>query len=323
MIKEDEVKATELAQATSNISSSTKNKLIKNTLSGGSSYTPIQFEELQRLRIQATLYAESDIGSFKKALNLIEKKDDLVGLDVGCAEGLLTTKYFGAFDMFTHVLGVDKSEEAIEQTKANEYSGSYGFKVADLETKDGIAVLKSWLVENNLSGFDVIFSAYVFHHLHKPVKLLRELRKLLNPNGVIVIRSVDDRLSASFPDEQNIVNEIFDLSDRMPGMSKRDHGRQLYTQLWKTGFRNIDISYTMLDTVGKNIDERLVLFQDNFSWRPNSLKNAISAYPQDKEKLEADLEWLENALEELESMFESEDYYHLEPVITIIGQKIN
>ncbi len=305
----------------SDVEESTVKELIQKTQAGESSYSPVQFDELERLRIQSKLVEDVDLRAFKYALNLMDKKGGLIGLDIGCSEGFVTHERFSSFGMFEHVIGVDKSKEAIEQAKVNGYEGSYSFYAADLESSTGISTLKEALKEKGASGFDVIFSAYVFHHLKNPIKVLRELRKLLNPNGVIIVRTVDDKLSASYPDQEEIVHKIFELSDRIPGMSSREHGRKLYNELWKTGYRNLNMHYEVLDTVGKSIDERLMLFQDNFSWRPNYVKRAMEAFPEKRSELEKDLEWLENALEELEIMFESEDYFHMEPIVVAVGQK--
>jgi len=305
----------------SDVEDSTVKELIIKTQAGESSYSPVQFDELERLRVQSKLNEHVDLRAFKYALNLMDKKDGLIGLDIGCSEGFVTHERFSSFSMFDHVMGVDKSKEAIEQAKVNGYEGSYGFYAADLESGEGIAILRKALKEKGVSGFDVIFSAYVFHHLKNPIRVLRELRKLLNPKGVIIVRTVDDKLSASYPDQEDIVKKIFELSDRTPGMSSREHGRKLYNELWKTGYRNLNMHYEVLDTVGKSIDERLMLFQENFSWRPNYVKRAIEAFPEKRAELEKDLEWLENALEELEIMFESEDYFHMEPIVVAVGQK--
>jgi len=308
-------------QPKSDVEDSTVKELIQKTQAGESSYSPVQFDELERLRIQCKLVEAVDLRAFKYALNLMDKKKGLIGLDIGCSEGFVTHERFSSFGMFEHVVGVDKSKEAIEQAKVNGYEGSYSFYAADLESRNGIETLKNALNEQGVSGFDVIFSAYVFHHLKNPIKVLRELRKLLNPNGVIIVRTVDDKLSASYPDQKEIVHKIFELSDRIPGMSSREHGRKLYNEMWKTGYRSLNMYYEVLDTVGKSIDERLMLFQDNFSWRPNYVKRAMEAFPEKKSELEKDLEWLENALEELEIMFESEDYFHMEPIVVAVGQK--
>jgi len=316
-----EVQASSAPEPKSYVEDSTVQELIKKTQAGESSYSPVQFDELERLRVQSKLVEDVDLKAFKYALNLMDKKEGLIGLDIGCSEGFVTHERFSSFGMFEHVFGVDKSKEAIEQAKVNDYEGSYNFYEADLENSKGIATLKRALKEKGATGFDVIFSAYVFHHLKNPVKVLRELRKLLNPNGVIIVRTVDDKLSASYPDQEEIVQNIFQLSNRIPGMSSREHGRKLYNELWKTGYRNLKMYYEVLDTVGKSIDERLMLFQDNFSWRPNYVQRAMEAFPEKKDELEKDWEWLKNVLEELEIMFESEDYFHMEPIVVAVGQK--
>jgi len=285
-----------------------------------SSYSPIQFNELDRLRAQAKLREEIDLSGLKYALNLLEKKSGLVGLDLGCSEGFLTHERFSSFGMFEQVFGIDKSSGAIEKANSNNYDG-YDFYVDDVESKDGFNILKEALSEKGLSGIDVVFSAAVFHHLKNPIKVLRGLRKLMNPGGVIVIRTLDDQLSLSHPDPECLVDEIFELSERIPGMSNRHHAREIYHQLWKTGFREQKTFLGFIDTAGKTIEERRSVYKNNFEWRPNYIRRAMESFPKLSQELQLDLEWLENALEELEMMFESEDYFHMEPIVVAVGQK--
>jgi hypothetical protein len=144
----------------------------------------------------------------------------------------------------------------------------------------------------------------------------------MNKNGVVVIRTLDDQLTVAYPDDDNIVEKIFKLSEKIPGMSNRKHGRQIYNQLWKAGFKNQKFFLGMLDTAGKDIDERMNVYQNNFQWRPNYIKRAIKKYPDKKVTLEKDLKLMETALENLEEMFESEDFFLMEPVIVAVGQKV-
>jgi SAM-dependent methyltransferase len=251
----------------------------------------------------------------------MDKKEDLIGLDIGCSEGFVTNERFSKLNGFTHIIGVDQSQGAIEKANKSNYK-NHSFYNVDIETKEGIQLLKDKLVELDKDGFDLIFSSAVFHHLTNPTKVLRDLRKLMNKNGVIVIITYDDWLTIAYPDENNIVEKIFTLSEKIPGMSNRRHGRQIYNQLWKTGFRNMKLFLDKLDTANKEIDDRLELFTENFEWRPNYIKRAIEKYPEKKAELEKDLEWMEVALENLEEMFEEEDFFLMEPVVIAVGQKV-
>ena len=183
-------------------------------------------------------------------------------------------------------------------------------------------MLKEKLAEIGKDGFDLVFSSAVFHHLTNPTKVLRELRKIMNKNAVIVIRTLDDQLTLAYPDDKDIVNQIFALSEKIPGMSNRKHGRQVYNQLWKTGFKNQKLFLGMLDTVGKSLEERMNVYQNNFEWRPNYIKRAIENHPDKRAELEKKLEWLQTALEHLEDMFIAEDFFLMEPVIVAVGQKV-
>ena len=286
-----------------------------------SSYCPVEYDELSRLRKQSKLREETDLSGLEYGLSLMDKKEDLIGLDIGCSEGFVTNERFSKLNGFTHIIGVDQSQGAIEKANKSNYK-NHSFYNVDIETKEGIQLLKDKLVELDKDGFDLIFSSAVFHHLTNPTKVLRDLRKLMNKNGVIVIITYDDWLTIAYPDENNIVEKIFTLSEKIPGMSNRRHGRQIYNQLWKTGFRNMKLFLDKLDTANKEIDDRLELFTENFEWRPNYIKRAIEKYPEKKAELEKDLEWMEVALENLEEMVEEEDFFLMEPVVIAVGQKV-
>jgi len=296
-------------------------KLLKKSSKKTSSYSPVEYNELDRLRKQSKLREEADLNGLQYGLNLMSKKEDLIGLDIGCSEGFVTHERFSKLSGFSHVIGVDQSKDAIQKANNANYK-NYSFCNADIESKEGIKLLKDKLKELGKDGFDVIFSSAVFHHLTNPIKVLRELRKIMNKNGIIVIRTLDDQLTLAYPDENNIVEKIFTLSEKIPGMSNRRHGRQIYNQLWKTGFRNQKIFLGMLDTCGKDIDERMNVYQNNFQWRPNYIKRAMIKYPEKKVELEKQLEWMQIALENLEEMFESEEFFLMEPVMVAVGQKV-
>lgn len=295
--------------------------LIKKQQQRGSSYSPVQYDELARLRKQSKLREEVDLNGLKHGLSLMEKQEDLIGLDIGCAEGFVTHERFSKLCGFSHIMGIDKSKDAIEKANNAGYP-NHSFYNIDIETKDGINMLKEKLAEIGKDGFDLVFSSAVFHHLTNPTKVLRELRKIMNKNAVIVIRTLDDQLTLAYPDDKDIVNQIFALSEKIPGMSNRKHGRQVYNQLWKTGFKNQKLFLGMLDTVGKSLEERMNVYQNNFEWRPNYIKRAIENHPDKRAELEKKLEWLQTALEHLEDMFIAEDFFLMEPVIVAVGQKV-
>jgi len=143
----------------------------------------------------------------------------------------------------------------------------------------------------------------------------------MNKNGVLVIVTYDDWLTISYPDENNIVEKIFKLSESIPGMSNRRHGRQIYNQFLKTGFKNTQILLDKIDTANKDLEGRLELFTENFEWRTNYIKRAIENNPKQKIELQEKLSDLENKLEDLRDMFKAEDFFLMESIIVAIGQK--
>jgi len=95
-------------------------------------------------------------------------------LDIGCGEGTRLASLIKKKDRNKKGYGVDISNIAISLAKKN-YS-YLNFQKSDIE--------KIPFEENS---FDLIYSAYVLEHLSKPEILLKEAKRLLKTNGVMVL----------------------------------------------------------------------------------------------------------------------------------------
>ncbi len=94
-------------------------------------------------------------------------------LDVGCGNGNMSLA-LGAKGC--EVLGIDISPEAIDYAQERNTYSNVSFAVKDVNT----------LVANG-KKYDAIVCSEVLEHLPHPEKLLQEIRKLLTPNGVLVV----------------------------------------------------------------------------------------------------------------------------------------
>ncbi len=94
-------------------------------------------------------------------------------LDFGCGDGLMTSYVHKLFPKAT-ITGIDPSSKSIETAQANH---------------PGITFKTSEQLENSTQKFDVIFAACVFHHIPESEQAfyVKQLKELLNKNGVIVI----------------------------------------------------------------------------------------------------------------------------------------
>ncbi|MFC7678916.1 class I SAM-dependent methyltransferase [Paenibacillus sp. GCM10028914] len=285
-----------------------------------SQYSPLDSNESVRLSIQGANYREIDKRGFLQALADLDNRTDLLGLDLGCAGGELTVERFNMFSEFRHVVGVDLNEDKIREASMAGYGDKYTFISANVESAEFEEIMARQLERHGQQRFDVIFSALTLHHLSNPVKALFKLRKLLKPNGCIILRGADDGSKLAYPDEQCLVQNILSMTQEVEGASDRENGRKLYIQLKKAGFGRIQLLYDVKDTVNKTIEERLSLYQGSFSYRLNNFKKRLDQEP-DNKSFQDEYNWMKDALEELEVEFVNDTFYYQETVYLAIARQ--
>ena len=129
-------------------------------------------------------------------LSLLGDVDGMSVLDAGCGPGLYAEQLVACG---ADVVGIDASEKLIRLAKNRVAQAD--FRVHDLEFP------LSW-IEND--SFDRIVMALVLHHLHEPRATLRELHRVLRPNGRLVVSTVHPvadwlRLGGSYFTDERLV----------------------------------------------------------------------------------------------------------------------
>ncbi|MBI5047561.1 MAG: class I SAM-dependent methyltransferase [Deltaproteobacteria bacterium] len=109
---------------------------------------------------------------FAKAANILVKQFPDGGkiLDIGCGYGFFLSRMKAKG---WQVYGIDVSETAVS------YASGHGLDVA-LGTLDN--------VKYEDKSFDVVTLFYVLEHLPDPLKAIQEIRRILNPNGLLLLR---------------------------------------------------------------------------------------------------------------------------------------
>ena len=283
-----------------------------------STYTFSKKSEQVRLGKAVDDYRNIDRRAVDFVLSNLEKKEHLTVLDVGCANGKILESRFANREIFDRAVGIDYNEEVIAKKQA-EGSDFYHYYCMDLEAPDFEEMLDAMMEAEGIPKFDIIFSSLVIHHLKNPNKLLRILSRRLRKDGAIILRGAEDGSKLAY-DDKGLVSEIITRSAAVKGMSDRFHGRKFYSQLYRCGFRKIHMLYEERDTVGKDFDERLDMFQLSFSYRKDYFERQLASDP-DNEQYQADYEWIQEALSDLEELFVMPDFYYMELVPVAIGFK--
>lgn len=120
---------------------------------------------LKRLRV---------IEGWTAALAVRLKRDRLSILDVGCGTGDLLTAPLA--DGGHEVIGVDFHALSIEEASRRHMLPNLAFRCCQLEQ----------LVEDE-STYDLVICSEVLEHVHRPADFLAALRRLVQPDGALII----------------------------------------------------------------------------------------------------------------------------------------
>lgn len=101
-------------------------------------------------------------------------------LDVGCGPGTITRDLVARVAPGGEVLGVDSSAEVVEVARRDSAEAGVRYEVHDalrLDLPDG--------------AFDVAHAHQVLQHVPDPVAVLREMRRVTRPGGLVAVRDAD------------------------------------------------------------------------------------------------------------------------------------
>jgi SAM-dependent methyltransferase len=108
--------------------------------------------------------------------------DGALVLDVGSGPGTITVD-FARLVAPGRVVGVDASDEIVAQ--ANGLARDNGLSNLNFEVGDAYGL------RFDDATFDVVHAHQVLQHVTDPVAVLREMRRVLKPGGVLAVRDVD------------------------------------------------------------------------------------------------------------------------------------
>ncbi len=113
-------------------------------------------------------------------------------LDVGCGPGTITADLAELVGPTGRVVAVDRSAEVLAQ--AAEYVAGRGIGNVTFERAD------AYRLPYADGEFDVVHAHQVLQHVAEPVLVLRELRRVTAPGGVVAVRDADYAAMAWYPE---------------------------------------------------------------------------------------------------------------------------
>ena len=259
-------------------------------------------KERERLVSQGGRYDEQT----QKILDEYLTGDKYIALDVGCAQGYTTTQTYRKAK-YKKVIGIDINEQGIKEAIKDAPSKKYSYYPLDVEREDFVEEMKKIMDKEGIKGFDVISCFLVLHHLKDGQKAIKELKKLLNKGGMIIIRGSDDGTKISYGDD-GLIEKIINSTYQIDGLSDRHNGRKLFTWVVDAGFSNVRMHTSVTDTSNMTYEEKQGLFQVSFGYRINYFKKQLEMHNDDESLKE--FKDMENMLTKLESVFARNDFWY-------------
>ncbi len=216
-------------------------------LSAESSYTGDERSEVFRITRQ------------NEYLNIIVKKylDDIFTnyespsiLDVGCSDGTnILLRLQGR--KYHSLLGIDKNQKKIAIANKLHKTEKDSFMFCDINTGQLSSILKDYLNNKKLTGFDIIHISSVLLHVEKPGTILRTLKKYLSTNGCVFIQDEDDGANFVYPFDKSF-EDCFYIWDHSIESGDRHMGRKIPYILNKEGYSEIKILSTSISSTDFN-----------------------------------------------------------------------
>ena len=290
----------------------------KDVREGNKYFTYDDKKERRRLNTQQNLMRSFDAPAYDKVKGRYEK---LTVLDLGANTGEFIMDRLGTSENLEKLVGVEFDEKAVQYANATYgKAGKIAFFRLDLESETFYDDLRGIMDENGISSFNVINLSMVLLHLKHPYRLLKGLRGILSKDGTIIVKDIDDGMNMAYPDDDGIFAKAVDICNREELAGYRKSGRQVYTLLYRSGFKHIIQERFGLSVAGMDSDERSALFDTYFSFILEDLRILREKYPDDK-RIKADLEWYEDMYDDLEEKFQDDAFYFVLGFMLFTAQK--
>lgn len=276
---------------------SSANVIIKRT--NNTYFNSENIKELKRLKIQQELLEGFDKDTYDKTF---KNFDHIKLLDIGCNDGSMIMNKIKTYNNIDIVIGIDYDYEIVNYANAKYNDNNGYFYQMNIEDDNLTDKLTEILHTHNIEKFNIINMSMILLHLQNPFKLLKQIRKFLSDDGIIIIRDIDDGLNFAYPDDDNYFERAINICDINETSGYRKTGRQIYTLLKRTGYTNIRLEKNGLSTIGMSFDQKEALFETYFSFIGDDCKLMVDKYPNEIVFLD-NYNWYKNIYDTLEEKF--------------------
>lgn len=263
--------------------------------------------EKRRLKTQQILLEQFDKELYDKTA---AEYAQMRILDLGSNNGDFIMSRLGDKQNTEFVLGLECNEAAVAVANEKYGSDKVKFEQCDLESDNIAEKLKGICEKYSLKDFNVVNISMLLLHLKDPLRLLKALRGVVGRGAKIIVKDIDDGLNVAYPDNENLFEHAIKICLQNDLAGYRYSGRQIFNLLHKSGYKNIKLVKSGLDTSGMDYDEREALFNIYFSFIKNDF---IDLNNKDKNNAvyEENAKWMIENFETLEDQFLQDDFFFL------------
>lgn len=154
--------------------------------------------------------------------------------DLGCGVGMVTAWLADFVGPDGHVVGIDASAAQLAQARERLSASSTNVRFVNASAAETRLPPES---------FDLVYCRFLLLHLPEPKQALREMHRLLKPNGILVCEDGD--LTSSGSEPPSALGAFADLFGRLGPLRGVDYtlGRRLFHLVQAAGFPTPEITF--------------------------------------------------------------------------------
>ena len=254
-------------------------------------------KEINRLQIQEKVFIRYERPVF---CQLFEGRSGLRVLDIGCNDGEKTVRRFDS-DAVQTVIGLEYCEELAARAQKKYGGKKYHFYPCDAESDTFATEIKAYMSRNGIACFDIIYLSFVLNNIKNTSQLFLNLKKLLAPDGTVVILEVNDSNSYLTNDEQGLFRDFLEILEKDPFGGNRYAGKNLERMLEECGYSSPHVHHDRIVASVGNLEMKHDLLEIFFSYLPDDVKILRESDPGNEEYGRWNI-WLENHFEQLHEL---------------------
>lgn len=263
-------------------------------------------KEIRRLKIQQDLMIDFDRDVYRR---VCDSYDELRVLDIGSNTGAFVMDRIVSCGKVEKLVGLEYNRGFVDSSnRAYSVEGKIQFFEQNVEDEDFAERLEGYMEQMDIENFNVVNISMLILHLKSPYKMLKAIRRYLAKGATVIVKDIDDGFNVAYPDEDGSIQRIYKICKASRTSGYRNSGRQIYTLLMRSGYRDVRFEKMGISTPGMDYEQRSALFDTYFSFILEELKIYVRQHPDDKRAVK-DLEWYDRIYEDLEARFQDDNFF--------------